>query len=146
MTGSADAGLRSVASNTGAEDPDSGLVAFCARPMCRDEFRRSAGPGRPQAYCSETCRRSAEKEYRQAVSRLTNYESVVDQLRIDLTAFGKSVDAEMDDTAITPDMRRRAEDAVQQAGGAVPFMRGSEEPGARQLCSLYDAVAPVLIR
>jgi hypothetical protein len=138
-----EAGLRAVASSPTTDIADAGVVAFCARPLCRREFRRNAGPGRPQAYCSEPCRRSAEREYRQALSRLSNYEAVVDQLRIDIAAFGKDVDADVDDMAITPEMRRRAEDAVEQARGAVPFLRSTEEPAALQLCSLYDAVAPL---
>jgi hypothetical protein len=132
------------AGREGGEDET--LVAYCSRPKCRREFRRSFRPGRPAAFCSDACRRTAEREYRQAVSRLENYESVVEQLRIDVAAFGKPADAAEAGGPITPDMMRRARDGVQQAAGAVPFLRGSDEPAARQLCLLFDAVAPVVWR
>lgn len=68
---------------------DAGLVDYCSRPSCRREFRANPGPGRPQAYCSELCRRAAEKELRQARSRLAHFENLVEKLRIDVAAFGK---------------------------------------------------------
>jgi hypothetical protein len=121
------------------------LIAYCGRPMCRQEFRRSLGPGRPQSYCSEMCRRMAEREYRQTSSRLANFEAVVEQLRIDVAAFGRSVDAHDGlDGVPAVDMRRKAEDAIQHAGGAVAFVRESTDAAARELCALYDAVAPII--
>ena len=136
---------RADARSATAKDDAQELVGYCARPLCRGEFRRILGPGRPAAFCSDICRRRAEKEHRQATARLTNYEAVVEQLRIDVAAFGHSVEADAGDQgAVTPDMRRRAQDAVQRAGGAVEFLRESTEPGGRELCALYDAVAPVL--
>jgi hypothetical protein len=52
------------------------LPDFCSRPACRRPFGRVVSPGRRQAYCSETCRRNAEKELRQARSRLAHFEAL----------------------------------------------------------------------
>ena len=65
------------------------LPDYCARPMCRSPFTRVVGPGRPQAFCSEVCRRAAEKELRQAKSLLAHFEDLTAQLRIDIAAFGR---------------------------------------------------------
>ena len=58
-------------------------------PMCRRAFTRVVGPGRPQAFCSEVCRRAAEKELRQARSMLAHFEDLTAQLRVDIAAFGR---------------------------------------------------------
>ena len=66
------------------------LIDYCSRPMCRKEFRRAVAPGRRQEYCSEVCRRTAERELRQARSRLAHFEDLVQKLRTDVAAFGRS--------------------------------------------------------
>src|SRR3954447_5694780 len=95
------------------------LTDYCARPLCRTEFRRQVGRGRRQAYCSETCRRGAERELRQLRSRLSHFEGVVEQLRLDVAAFGRSdtAGATVDEDTV----RRTAEQAVARAGGVVTF-------------------------
>ena len=65
------------------------LPDYCARPMCRSPFTRVVGPGRPQAFCSEVCRRAAEKELRQAKSLLAHFEDLTAQFRVDIAAFGR---------------------------------------------------------
>jgi hypothetical protein len=126
---------------------DDDLVDYCARPACRREFRRASGPGRRQAYCSEVCRRAAEREYRRTTQRLAHFEGVVEQLRADVAAFGRSVIT--DDHApgtISPQTRRMAEDAVLRAGGVVAFLTDSDDALASELKTLYEAVAPVITR
>lgn len=124
-----------------AAEPED-LTDYCSRPSCRKEFRRTAGPGRPQAFCSEFCRRAAERELRQVRSRLAHFESVVEKLRIDVAAFGRA-----DDEGLEPgilELRRRAHEAIARTGGALEFMSNRDEPSARELQRLYDAVAPLL--
>lgn len=128
-----------------AGDDTQELIDYCARPLCREEFRRPAGPGRRKAYCSELCRRAAEKQVRQARSRLAHFEAVVEQLRTDVAAFGRSADDDVVDEGTTSNEQKRlAENAVNRAGGILDFTRDSEEPMARELRKLYDAVAPLV--
>jgi hypothetical protein len=126
---------------TPADDDAQELVDYCARPACRQEFRRLLGRGRRQAYCTDLCRRAAERELRQLRSRLAHFDSLVDQLRVDVAAFGHS---DREDRTLTKgdDTQRTAELAVARAGGVVAFVRGSEDPLAVELRMLYDAVAP----
>lgn len=125
---------------------ESGLIDYCSRPLCRQEFRRTPGPGRRQAYCSEICRRTAERELRQKRSQLAHFENVVEKLRIDVAAFGKP---ETDDTAdekgmVRLDSRRVAEDAVRRAAGALE-LANPDEAAVRELRRLYEAVAPIIL-
>lgn len=121
-----------------------GLVDYCAHPRCRKEFRRSIGPGRRQAYCSDICRRSAERELRQARTRLAHYEHVVETLRVDIAAFGKTDFDAVDNEGQPLDVRRTAEDAVRRAAGALAFAN-PDEPAVRELQRLYDAVVHVVL-
>jgi hypothetical protein len=125
---------------------ESGLIDYCSRPSCREEFRRTPGPGRRQAYCSEICRRTAERELRQARSRLTHFENLVEKLRIDVAAFGRpeSDGTEGENDAVRLDSRRAAEDAVRRTAGALEFAN-PDEPAVRELRRLYEAVASIIL-
>ncbi len=120
------------------------LPDYCARPVCRRPFTRTTGPGRRQAYCSELCRRAAEKELRQTRARLAHFESLVDQLQVDVAAFGSS-SRDSTEEDLTVDSRRAAEDAVTRVAGMLAFLGDSEDPCARELRQLHDAVAPVVL-
>ena len=131
----------------GPTDIHDDLVDYCARPGCRREFRRGPGPGRRQAYCSDVCRRSAEREFRQVSQRLAHFEGVVQQLRTDVEAFGRSVSTDdLENGLVTSDQRRAAEDAVARVGGILAFLQESTDPLAVELRALHEAVEPVLKR
>lgn len=119
------------------------LIDYCARPKCRNEFRRQGGPGRRRAYCCELCRRTAERELRQAQSRLAHFEGLVRQMRADVEAFGRTAEAE-EGSADSTEARRKAEMAVARVAGILDFIASSDEPLARELKELFEAVAPVV--
>ncbi len=127
-----------VAAAAEAED----LPDYCARPTCRQPFTRSGGRGRRQAYCSEICRRAAERELRQTRARLEHFEHVVAQLRTDIASFGSSSPDSPADTG-TPDPSAAAE-AVARTGGILAFLENSTDPLAQELRALHDAVRPVI--
>lgn len=114
------------------------LVHYCARPNCRKEFRKATGPGRRRAYCSDVCRRLAEKEQRRLQARLARFEALADQARADIAAHGR------EDDAAPPDPMRAAEDALARVEGALIFAGQSPNPAAQELRRLYEAVAPVI--
>lgn len=117
------------------------LPALCALPSCRTEYRRIVGPGRPQLYCSDVCRRRAEKEARQLRSRLSHFESLVAQARIDLAAYGRA-----DGSIDLPDHSslEEAKLALARASGALRFLPNRDDAAADELRRLYEAVAPVI--
>ncbi len=121
---------------------------YCWRPSCRKPFLRPAGRGRPKAYCSDICRRAAQKEARQARSRLAHFEALVEKLRIDVAAFGKPDPGEAgDDSDERPpslDARQAAENAVRRAAGALVFAN-PDDLAVRELKLLHDTVAPIIL-
>lgn len=123
------------------------LPAYCANPLCRKEFRRKVGPGRRQEYCTELCRRTAEREYRRTLQRLAHLENQVEQHRNLAAAFGRGVSGEVDgENHLTPEDRRAAEDAVVRVGGMLTFLQGSDDPLAIELRALHAAVQPIISR
>jgi hypothetical protein len=120
------------------------LPDFCSRPSCRREFRRLVGPGRRQAYCSETCRRNAEKELRQAKSRLAHFEELVKMLRSDVAAFERTAAEQGAGDGPLADLLQGAESALRRAEGALIFADGSQ-PSVQELRRLYEAVAPLIL-
>jgi len=95
--------------------------------------------GRPHLYCGDICRRAAEREQRQAQSKLRHLQSMVRQAQIDLAAFGHAGEADA-----TADLNAHdvAERAVAQARGALRFIR-TDDPVTDEFRSLYEAVAPL---
>ena len=130
---------------------DQVVADVCARPACRTPFTHQLGPGRPQSFCSEVCRRAAQRELRQARSQIAHLESLLEQARADLTAFVR-----VDRTAATSEEAPRAargarseelqvaRQAVARAGGVLAFLAGSDEPLARELRALHEAIEPAI--
>ncbi len=106
------------------------LIDYCSRPNCRKEFRWAAGPGRRQAYCSEICRRAAEKELRQARARLARFEGIVRKLRVDVAAYGKPDDDGDggEELPVSLGARQTAESAILRADGILSRTTGRPAP------------------
>ena len=120
------------------------LIDYCWRPRCRQPIHRTAGPGRRKAYCSDICRRTAEKELRQVRARLAHFEELVQKLRIDVAAYGKPDVGETDEASLTLVAYQAAENAVRRVQGALVFA-SPDDPAVRELKVLCDAVAPVIL-
>jgi hypothetical protein len=132
-----------VSPGTGAvriADESDEVAAFCARLACRREYRRVTQPGRPQQYCSQVCRRAAEKEIRQLRARLHHFKGVVTQIGIDLAAHGRDDDEDV----ATGGAKTAAVNALARSAGVLRFVSDSDLPIADELKLLYEAVRPVL--
>lgn len=123
------------------------LVDYCARPKCRNRFFRSAGRGRRQEYCSETCRRQADTDYKQAKAMVDQFERLAARSRIDVKAFGRSRDETdvadlLGDEAATAQARA----AIDRASAVLRFISDSEDPLAEELRALTAGVVPLIAR
>lgn len=135
----------------GAESPAAEtLQATCARPGCSVLFSRPTGPGRPAAFCGETCRRAAQRERRTFRRRLTHHEDQAQQLRLLVAAYERSVRGEedaaddVDDEFLSPEIARAAEDAVVEMRGMARFLTAEGGQHAGELLRFYEAVAPLI--
>ncbi len=121
------------------------LVDYCARPMCRKEFRHSTGRGRRRDYCSETCRRLADRDYKRAKAMVEHFEALADRSRSDVRAFGRATD-DLDDASDVPAdvARERATAGVARARAVLRFAEGSDPLLVAELRELCDALEPAL--
>ena len=130
---------------------DGQVADVCARPACRTPFTHPLGPGRPQSFCSELCRRAAQRELRQARSQITHLESLLEQARADLATFVRvdrsvATDDAADDSGDVDHSQEQlvAREAVARAGGVLAFLSNSDDPLARELRALHSAVSPAV--
>lgn len=118
------------------------LFDYCARPACNESFFRNPGPGRRQDYCSEACRRLAEKELREIRRKLAHFDHVVDKLRRRAAAYGRP--GEVEGAVDEPDeLVRKARDALLGAQGALRYAP-PDNPVTEDLRMLAEAVEPLL--
>jgi hypothetical protein len=131
------------------------LTCRCARPACRREFRREVTRGRPQLYCSETCRGNADREYRAARTVVAHYEDALELARADVAAFGRDPDSgdngdSGDSGVMTAGDRDAALATAREAlahARAVADYAPAEDPRVRDvLRELVAAVHPILAR
>lgn len=81
-----------VAATRETTDDQFDLPDLCARPQCRQEFRQTVGRGRKKDYCSETCRRLADRDYKRARATVEHFDKLARRSRHDVLAFGRSGD------------------------------------------------------
>lgn len=127
----------------GAED-EFEFADYCARPMCRKEFRQTAGRGRRKDYCSETCRRLADRDYKRAKALVEHFDRLARRSRHDVLAFGRSPDEGIESAVSDEVALERAASALERARAVLRFAGNSDERLVEELESLCAAVAPAL--
>ncbi|WP_091730790.1 hypothetical protein [Nocardioides scoriae] len=99
----------------------------CARPACREQFQRSTERGRPREYCSDTCKKVADREYKQAQGAVVHYDKLLRQARSDVAAFGRGDQEGPGASAIDPvQQRTRAREAWQHARAVAAYATASD--------------------
>lgn len=120
------------------------FVDYCARPMCRKEFRRSAGRGRRRDYCSDICRRLADRDYKRAKAMVEQFERLARRSRHDVLAFGRSAD-EQGPAQVSEDIAfERAVGALGRAETVLSFASDADERLLMEIRRLCDAVRPLI--
>lgn len=98
------------------------LPDLCARPQCRAEFRQTVGRGRRKDYCSEACRRLADRDYKRARATVEHFDKLARRSRHDVLAFGRATD-ELDDGAVgMGEAITRAASALERAEAVLRFV------------------------
>jgi len=127
----------------GADD-DFDLPDLCARPQCRKEFRQNVGRGRKANYCSETCRRLADRDYKRAKATVEHFEKLARRSRYDVLAFGRTA-GELGESESPEVVLRAALDAVSRAEAVLRFVGGdADERLVNELVALRDGVKPLV--
>lgn len=136
--------VRRIAGNEVDEEFD--LPDLCARPQCRKEFRQNVGRGRKANYCSETCRRLADRDYKRAKATVEHFEKLARRARYDVLAFGRAAD-ETGEVTSPEEVLLSAKDALGRAEAVLRFV-GADTDGrlVDELVALCDGVKPLVLQ
>lgn len=119
------------------------LAGYCGRPSCRKQFQQIQGRGRRREFCSDTCRRGADKDYKRAKAMVEHFEALVTRSKYDLASFGRG-----DEEIATPEAQLRtiaaAGAALQRAHAVLEWAQGGDERLLSELRLLVEAVAPAI--
>jgi hypothetical protein len=119
------------------------IASYCGRLTCNKAFIQTAGRGRPKEFCSETCRRAADRDYKRARSRAGLLDEQLRRTQHEVAAYGRKPE----DGQLTPAERVRAEIRAQTAltsATTVIELGASPERVLTELEALITAVRPVL--
>lgn len=128
--------------NTGAA-PDDKFALYCGRLSCREVIVQSIGRGRRKEYCSETCRRGAERDYKRAKSLVELFEEQLRETQHEVAAYGRKGEQDL----LTPDELLRLQADARVAFGRADLMVELGVPPERAmeaLEALVSAVRPLL--
>lgn len=119
------------------------LAGYCARPMCRNQFQQATGRGRPRDYCSDTCRRLADRDYKRARAIVAHFESLAERSRHDVAAFGRAQE-ELEAThpqAMPIDVNPALAAALARADAVLEFFPDRDDRLLGELRALRDAAS-----
>jgi hypothetical protein len=128
----------------GADEVDVDLVDYCARPMCRREFRQSAGRGRRRDYCSEECRRLADRDYKRSKATVEHFERLARRQRYDVLAFGRSVDGTDLGPLSVESATAAAAASVARAEAVLRFVGDADPRLVDELKALLEGIRPLV--
>jgi hypothetical protein len=127
-------------------DADFEVVEYCGRLSCRKPIVQPAGRGRRREFCSDTCRRGADKEYKRARAHVETFERNLRNFRHEVAAYGRK--AEAAEGFRTPDdeerLQRQALVAMSRARTVLEFSEDKQDRYLLELRDLVQAVEPLL--
>lgn len=121
------------------------IVEYCGRLTCRKPIVQTAGRGRRREFCSETCRRGADREYKRAKAMVEHFETNLSKTRYEVAAYGRKAEADSgfrtpaEDAAIMETARV----ALGRADAILEFASGGEDRFLDELRRLAEAVRPL---
>jgi len=119
------------------------IATFCGRLTCGKAFIQTAGRGRPKEFCSETCRRAADRDYKRARGRAGVLDEQLRRTRHEVAAYGRKPE----EGQWTPAERVQAEIQAQTAltrATTVLELGASSERLLTELQALVMAIRPIL--
>lgn len=87
------------------------IAVPCGRLSCKKPVVQELGPGRRKEYCSDTCRRGADREYKRAKGHVDTFEEHLRRSQHEVAAYGRKAEAD----ALTPEQLVGLETAARVA-------------------------------
>ena len=119
------------------------VATYCGRLTCGQAFVQSVGRGRPKEFCSDTCRRAADRDYKRAKGRAGILNEQLRRTQHEVAAYGRR----SEEGQLSPEDRLRVEARAQTAlaqAATVLELGASPDRILAELKALVAAVRPVL--
>jgi len=87
------------------------IAVPCGRLSCKKPVIQELGPGRRKEYCSDTCRRGADREYKRAKAYVDTFQEYLRRSQHEVASYGRKAEAE----ALSPEQLVSLETAARVA-------------------------------
>lgn len=127
-------------------DAEFEIVEYCGRLSCHRPIVQTAGRGRRREFCSETCRRGADRDYKRAKALVEHFEQGVTKLRHEVAAYGRKPEADsgLQTPADHARMMADARVALGRAETALEYTTGAQDRFRDELDRLVTALRPLV--
>jgi len=126
------------------KDESIGRIAVpCGRLSCKEPVIQELGRGRRKEYCSDTCRRAADRDYKRAKGHVEVYADYLQRSQHEVAAYGRKAEAGV----LTPEQLGKVETDARAAfarAEALVEVGVVAERAADELAALVAALAPLL--
>lgn len=127
------------------DDSDSiGQIAVpCAWLACRKPVTQELGPGRRKEYCSDTCRRAADRDYKRAKAHLETFADQLKRSQHEVAAYGRKAEGDL----LTPEQLATLETSARVAfarAEVISEVGASPDRALAELSELVNALRPLL--
>jgi len=120
------------------------IASYCSRLSCRKPIVQDIGPGRRKEFCSDTCRRGADRDYKRAKAHVEFFEEQLRRTQHEVATYGRRAD----EGALTADevLRLQSEARVALVRATTVAELGGDQPERirAELDALITAVRPIL--
>lgn len=127
-----------------ADTESIGQIAVpCSRLSCKKPVVQELGPGRRKEYCSETCRRGADRDYKRARAHVDTFEERLRRSQHEVAAYGRKAEAD----AFSPEQLVRLETAARVAFARAETLVEVGVPSdlaVNELAALVQALRPLI--
>lgn len=123
---------------------DLGKVAlYCGRLSCRKVIVQTVGRGRRKEFCSDTCRRAADRDYKRAKAHAALFEEQLRNTRHEVAAYGRRAE---EGTLTSEELIAIHADARVALERAATVVELGAQPDrvAFELAALVDALRPLV--
>jgi hypothetical protein len=111
---------------------------------CRKPIVQDIGPGRRKEFCSDTCRRAADRDYKRAKAHVELFEDQLRRTQHEVATYGRRADEGVLTAEDVQRLRYEAWVALERAAAVAEFAQAQPERIQAELEELIAAVRPIL--
>jgi hypothetical protein len=119
------------------------IAVPCGRLSCKKPVVQELGPGRRKEYCSDTCRRGADRDYKRAKAHADTFEEYLRRSQHEVASYGRKAEAE----ALSPEQLVSYETAARVAFARAETLVEVGVPtdlAVVELATLVQALRPLM--